>query len=76
METIAVTIKTISAMVALKPVVTPAFFHAFLTAALKVRVYCDLHEAICKSFANTANSALLWLMQLASVRLWLILKTL
>jgi len=35
MESISVTIKTVSAMVALKPVVTPAYFDAYLSAALK-----------------------------------------
>ena len=37
MESIAVTIKTISALVALKPVVTPAFFQTYLSNALKVK---------------------------------------
>ena len=58
METIAVTIKTISAMVALKPVVTPAYFHAFLTAALKVSDYCYLNEAIRKRVAMTDATGL------------------
>ena len=38
MESISVTIKTVSAMVALKPVITPAYFDAYLSSALKVRV--------------------------------------
>ena len=37
MESIAVTIKTISALVTLKPVVTPAFFQTYLSNALKVK---------------------------------------
>jgi len=35
MESISVTIKTVSAMVALKPVITPAYFDAYLSSALK-----------------------------------------